>query len=233
MSGHFYGVGVGPGDPGLLTLLGVEILRLADVVVAPLSEKAEDSLALTISRPHLKEDVEIREIVFPLVYSREELKSAWQENTEVIRNLLSQGKQVVFITLGDPMVYSTYSYLQQLLQDSGFPITTIPGVPSFCHLASRMGVPLAQGEEPFCVLPATCGEEILELALQKVDNIILMKASRRFAELRQKLEQAGRLQEAVMVSKCGWLEEEIYPDLAEVDPAKIHYLSTILVKRKG
>lgn len=233
MSGHFYGVGVGPGDPGLLTLLGVEILGLADVVIAPLSEKADESIALTISRPHLKDDVEVREMVFPMVFCPQELNSAWQQNKEVIQALLEEGKTVVFITLGDPMVYSTYSYLQQLIQDSGYPVTTIPGVTSFCELASQLGLPLAQGEEPLCVLPATCREEILDLALQNFDNIVLMKASRNFATLRQKLADAGRLREAIMVSRCGWPDEQVFTDLAELESSQVQYLSTILVKRKG
>lgn len=233
MSGHFYGVGVGPGDPGLLTLLAVEILHLADVVIAPHSEKADESIALAISRPHLQENVEVRKMVFPMVFCPKELNSAWLQNKEVILSLLAEGKNVAFITLGDPMVYSTYSYLQQLLQGSGYPVTTIPGVTSFCDLASQLGLPLAQGEEPLCVLPATCREEILDLALQNFDNLVLMKVSRNFATLRQKLEQAGRLQEAIMVSKCGWPEEEIFTDLQELEPSQVRYLSTILVKRKG
>lgn len=233
MSGHFYGVGVGPGDPGLITLLGVEILRLADMIIAPLSPKAEESLALTISRPYLKDDVEIREIVFPTASEPRESNSLWQQHQEEILDYLNSGRTVVYITLGDPSLFSTYSYLQGLLQDSGFPVTTIPGVTSFCSLASQLGLPLAQGDESLCVLPATCREEVLDLALEHFDNLVLMKVSRNLTALCRKLEQAGRLGEAIMVSRCGWPDEEVFTVLADIKPEEVHYLSTILVKRKG
>ena len=111
MTGVFYGVGVGPGDPELLTVKAVKVIQAADVIIAPQTEKKEDSTALTIAKPFLKEDVTIVKMVFPMVFNRTALSAAWEDNKNTILELLAAGKKVIFLTLGDPMFYSTYIYV--------------------------------------------------------------------------------------------------------------------------
>lgn len=107
MKGIFYGIGVGPGDPELLTMRAINVLKEVDIIIAPKTEKKEDSVALEIARPYLKPDVEIVKQVFPMVVNFEQSPEAWEQNKAEILALLEQGKKVAFLTLGDPMFYSS------------------------------------------------------------------------------------------------------------------------------
>lgn len=231
MAGVFYGVGVGPGDPQLLTLKAVEVIKAADVIIAPKTEKKEDSTALSIARPYLKEDVEILKLVFPMINDSERLALAWQDNKDAILEQLNAGKKVVFLTLGDPMFFSTYMYVYRLLKDCGHQIETIPGVPAFCAMGSQLGLPLAEGNDVMCIVPATMDEAALDKILETADNVVLMKVYKNFAKIREGLAKHGFGDNAVMVSKCGLPDEVVSYDLASVDESSVNYLSTILAKK--
>ena len=230
-SGKFTGIGVGPGDPELLTLKAVRALAAADVVIAPRTEKRDDSIALAIARPHLRRDVEILELVFPMVYHAGELTEAWRENRDIIRQRLEAGQQVVFLTLGDPRFYSTYIYVFELLADSGLPIETIPGVTAFCAIASHHGTPVVEGDDVLSVVPATISPEKLEQVLAVSDRLVLMKVSRHFEQLRESLHRHGFTDKALMVAKCGHADETVHDDLMAVSPQEVTYLSTILTRK--
>ena len=231
MSGIFYGVGVGPGDPELLTLKAVAVIKEADVIIAPKTEKKEESTALSIARPYLKSDVEIVKLVFPMVNNTDTLSDAWESNKECILELLKNGKKVVFLTLGDPMFYSTYMYVYRLLKDCGYPIQTIPGIPAFCAMGSQLGLPLAEGNDVISIIPATMESEAMDKILATVDNVVLMKVYKNFGEIVDKLHEHGFGENAVMVTKCGLPDEKISYDLSEVDRSSVNYLSTILAKK--
>ena len=111
MRGTFYGIGVGPGDPELLTVKAIKAIEAADVLIAPKTEKKDGSVALEIARPHLKKDIEIVYQVFPMVKDFAEDTGAWEANKAEILALLHAGKNVAFLTLGDPMFFSTYIYV--------------------------------------------------------------------------------------------------------------------------
>ncbi len=232
MSGIFYGVGVGPGDPQLLTLKAVEVIKHADVIIAPKTEKKEDSTALSIARPYLKEDVEILKLVFPMVNDTTTLTDAWENNKNSILTELTAGKRVVFLTLGDPMFYSTYMYVYRLLKDSGFAIETVPGVPAFCAIGSQLGQPLAEGTDVLSIIPATMQEDEMDKILSIADNVVLMKVYKNFAKIVEKLKQHGFGDNAVMISKCGLPDEQVSYNLEEVDATTVNYLSTILAKKR-
>lgn len=231
MSGIFYGIGVGPGDPELLTLKAVAVIREADVIIAPKTEKKEDSVALSIAKPYLKDDVEIVKLVFPMVYDCNQLSEAWESNKNVIVELLQAGKKVIFLTLGDPMFYSTYIYVFRLLENSGFPIETIPGVPAFCAIGSKLGYPLVEGNDILSIIPATAERAKVEKALQFTDNVVLMKVSKDLNGIVEQLHKHELSNHAVMISRCGLPEEEIVRDIRTVQGKKVNYLSTILSRR--
>ncbi|CUH94649.1 hypothetical protein P22_0715 [Propionispora sp. 2/2-37] len=231
MSGIFYGIGVGPGDPELLTLKAVSVIREADVIIAPKTEKKEDSVALSIAKPFLKKDVEILKLVFPMVSNNETLTEAWQYNKDVIVSQLDAGKKVIFLTLGDPMFYSTYIYVFRLLENCGYPIETIPGVPAFCAIGSKLGYPLVEGNDILSIIPATASEEKVERALAITDNVVLMKVYKNVNEIIDKLDRHNLSGNAVMISRCGLPEEEIIRDFSELKDKKVNYLSTILSRR--
>lgn len=234
MSGVFHGVGVGPGDPELLTLKAINAIKDADVIIAPRTEKKEESTALSIARPYIREGANILELVFPMVYHAQTLSDAWENNKNAIMELLDEGKKVVFLTLGDPMLYSTYMYVYRLLtkaNDKGHAIITIPGINSFCAISSRLGVPLAEGNDILSIVPATIDEAALDKVLAVSDSVVLMKVYKNFDQVVGKLRQFDLADNAVMVSKCGLEGEEIVRDFAAAGPEKVNYLSTILTKR--
>ncbi|MFZ7102293.1 MAG: precorrin-2 C(20)-methyltransferase [Peptococcaceae bacterium] len=234
MAGVFYGVGVGPGDPGLLTLQAVEIIKEADVIIAPRTQKKAVSTALAIARSFISPQARIEKLIFPMVYHHETLSTAWEGNKTIILEYLQKGNKVVFLTLGDPMLYSTFIYVYRLLKDCGYPIITVPGIPSFCAIASRLGLPLAEGNEKLCIVPATNEEQELDEALQIAGNLVLMKVYKNYHQVVEKLKNQDYLENSVMVSKCGLEDEEITYNLAEVtEDKKINYLSTVIAKRKN
>lgn len=232
MSGIFYGVGVGPGDPELLTLKAVKVIQAADVIIAPKTEKKEDSTALSIARPYLKENVEILKLVFPMVNDNDTLTEAWANNKTAILAELQAGKKVVFLTLGDPMFYSTYMYIYRLLKESGHGIETVPGVPAFCAIGSQLGQPLAEGTDVLSIIPATMEDEEMDKILALSDNVVLMKVYKNFKQVVEKLNQHGYGDNAVMISKCGLPDEQISYNLGEVDSINVNYLTTILAKKR-
>ena len=232
MSGIFYGIGVGPGDPELLTLKAINIIKEVDVIIAPKTEKKEDSVALSIARPYLKSDVNIVKQVFPMVVDFEKSPESWEANKQEILTYLEQGKKVAFLTLGDPMFYSTYIYIYRLLENTGINIETIPGVNSFCAIGSKLGYPLVEGNDILTIIPATAPQEKIEQAIALSDNVVLMKVYQNFAEVVDSLEKHGLVDNSVMISRCGLPEEEIISDIKLAKDKKVNYLSTILARRK-
>jgi precorrin-2/cobalt-factor-2 C20-methyltransferase len=231
MAGVFYGVGVGPGDPELLTVKAIRAIQQADVVIAPKTEKKDESTALTIAQPFLKAGVPIVRLVFPMVFDGETLSEAWENNKNTILELLAAGKKVVFLTLGDPMFYSTYIYIFHLLENCGYPVETIPGVPAFCAMTSKLGYPLAEGNDTLSVVPATLTPEQLDRVLARSDNVVLMKVYKNYQKLIETLKRHGLAENAVMVSRCGLEDERVVRDVTEIGDQTINYLSTILTRR--
>ncbi|GAB6158381.1 cobalt-factor II C(20)-methyltransferase [Desulfotomaculum varum] len=229
MKGIFYGIGVGPGDPELLTLKAARLLQSIDAVIAPRTGTKTGSTALQIARPHLRPEAQILELTFPMVDNSEEKTNAWEKNKQVILSLLAQDKRVAFLTLGDPMLYSTYIYMIRLLARHQVNCQTVPGITSFCAAAGRAGFPLAEGDEILTVIPATCDREKLNQALAVSDNVVLMKVSRQPAQLVELMQRHNLTEQAVMVSKCGHADESVLCQInKDIKPV---YLSTILAKK--
>ncbi|RKD30599.1 precorrin-2 C(20)-methyltransferase [Thermohalobacter berrensis] len=233
MKGKFYGIGVGPGDPELITIKGVKILKSVDVVVYPESKVGKGSIALDIAKGYLRKDIEKINLHFPMIHDRKALEEKWQENAQIIKNKLNEGKDVAFLTLGDPTVYSTYMYIVPFLKQYKVEIETIPGITSFCSVASRVNIPLAEGKESFCILPLMKDEEKLEKMLDNFDNVIIMKPSHANQMLAEKLIDKGYEDKFVLISKCGTDKEKISYDIESLKDEKIPYLSTVIVKKGG
>ncbi|TCS82049.1 precorrin-2 C(20)-methyltransferase [Pectinatus cerevisiiphilus] len=230
MTGIFYGIGVGPGDPELLTMKAIKTLENVDVIIAPKTEKKDGSVALSIARPYLKATVEIVYQVFPMITHFEKSPQSWQKNKEEILALLNQGKNVAFLTLGDPMFYSTYIYVHRLLKAEAVDIRTIPGIPAFCAIAGRLEYPLVEGNDIISVIPATADPEKIKKALAVSDNVVIMKVYKNFEEIVAELKAKKLAKNAVMVSRCGLDDEECIYDIEQVKKVP-NYLSTILSRR--
>lgn len=228
--GTFYGIGVGPGDPELLTVKAINAIKNVDVIIAPKTEKKEGSVALSIARSYLKTDVEIIYQVFPMVKDFADSPEVFDENKTEIVSILRQGKNVAFLTIGDPMFYSTYIYIFRLLEKEGVRVETIPGVPAFLAIASRLGRPLAFGNEIISIVPATADQDRIEKALDACDIAVLMKVYKNFDEIVGALERNQKLDGAVLASRCGLPDEKIISELDAHRGEKLNYLSTIITK---
>ncbi|KAB2953415.1 precorrin-2 C(20)-methyltransferase [Heliorestis acidaminivorans] len=231
MSAIFYGIGVGPGDPELLTHKATRILNQVEVVIAPKSRNDRASLALTIAKEYLNSKVEIHTLLFPMTYEEEKLTTAWQESISIITEALDKGKSVAFITLGDPMLYSTYIYLHKLLQCKRYQTEIIPGIPSFCAAAARTGQPLAEGKETLTIIPAISESDDLDALFAHSDNLVLMKVYKEKDQIIERLEKHGLKEQATLISRCGLDGERIVHNLDEIRSKPVNYLSLILARR--
>ena len=232
-NGTFYGIGVGPGDPELLTVKAIDALKKIDVLIAPKTEKKSDSVALSIAQPYLKSSVEIIFQTFPMIKDFAAEKKIFAANKEEILNLLRGGKNVGFATLGDPMFYSTYIYIFKLLKSCGVKIVTIPGVPAFLAIAAKIGRPLAFGNDILTIIPATAELDAIKNFLDKTDATVLMKVYKNFPEIVDALKTHDLLDEAILVSRCGLDDEKIISDVAAHKDEPLNYLSTILTRRNS
>lgn len=232
MRGTFYGIGVGPGDPELLTVKAVRAIEKADVIIAPKTEKKDGSVALAIAKPYLKSDIEIVYQVFPMIkHFKENESGAWDKNKDEILALLEQGKNVVFLTLGDPMFYSTYIYVFRLLKDAGANIETIPGVPAFCAIASLLDRPIVEGDDILTIIPATASDDAIGKALAASRSVVMMKVYKNFNSIVDLLDANGMADDAVLVSRAGLDDEVIIKDIKSAKGQELNYLSTILAAK--
>ena len=179
--GKLYGIGVGPGDSRLLTVKAVETIRNADMIITPKTEKKEDSVAYHIATPYISKKAEILPLVFQMVTDMEVVSKQWEENRRIIEEKLDEGKNLVFLTLGDPMLYSTYMYIFRALERAEYTVETIPGIPAFLGIASYIGMPVTEWEENVLIIPATADPEKIDRALFAADNAVIMKVYKKFA----------------------------------------------------
>jgi len=226
--GILYGVGVGPGDPELLTLKAQRILSQADVIAVP-DKGAGEKTALNIIGG-LAEGKSLLYCAAPMVRDPEQLETAYTENARKITALLDEGKTVAFITLGDPSVYSTYLYTHRRVLAMGYEAKIIPGVPSFCAVAAALGDGLCEGGERLLIVPASHQDVSDCLAVDA--NYVFMKAGREIDRLRDTLAEHGLLDRAAMVENCGMETERVWPRFADA-PDGSGYFSVVLVKRDG
>ncbi len=227
MKGKLIGVGVGPGDPELLTIKAEKVLQSVDVVCAPRSAPAKPSIALSIVKPSLdkREDVfEVLEPVFPMTEDKESLENHWDQAADMVADHLEQGRDVAFVTLGDPAIFSTFSYLQQRIGDKGFVVDMIPGITSFTGCAASAGIPLVEKDDILVVVPKV--DQRLARIMEHGDTFVIMKTSRHSELLKDTIESDNRNKEIISVQNCSMENEEVHAGFTK----NKKYLSTTLVK---
>ena len=203
--GKLIGIGVGPGDTELLTLKAAKVLESIPVIFSPKSAKEKESIALSIVKPLLEKrddykKVMIVEPIFPMIENKNELEKIWNSAADLVSQYLNTGRDVAFITLGDPSIFSTYSYLQKRLVDD-YEVETIPGITSFTACAAARNEAL-------------------------VDSIVLMKASRNSTKLELKIKNDKRDKDIYSVQNCTRENEKIVEGFSHEKP----YLTTSIVK---
>ena len=229
------GVGVGPGDPELVTVKGVRVLREADVVLVPVMAEDVPGRAEATVRAHVPDD-RVRRAVFALderqgVTPRRE--QAWDAAAAAVVAAYEEGaRSVAFATIGDPNVYSTFTYLAATVRGMrpGVAIETVPGVTAMQDLAARSGTVLTEGDESLALLPLTAGLGRFRAALEAFDTVVAYKGGRRMPEVLDAVRASGRLDEAVYGAALGLPGERIAP-AAQVR-GEAAYLSTLLVTRE-
>jgi precorrin-2/cobalt-factor-2 C20-methyltransferase len=225
------GVGVGPGDPELVTVKGVAALRAAGVVVVPVLDTGETGRAEATVR-HYVDAARIVRVVFALNErtDRARREAAWDAAGARVAELLRAHGTVAFATIGDPNVYSTFTYLAQtvraLLPDTA--VRTVPGITAMQDLAARSGAVLAEGTEPLTLVPVTAGAAVLKDALEGPGTVVAYKFGRLAGDVAAALRDTGRTEGAVWGSSLGLPAESIRP-AAELLDGPLPYLSTLIV----
>lgn len=217
-----YGIGVGPGDKELITLKAVRIIESCSVIVAPSSMAGGKSIALEIAEQYIRNDSEVIVKHFPM--GGEEQEEKIYEAFKAIEEKLKEGKDVAFLTIGDPFVYSTYIYLLKYIEEMGYETETVPGITSFCACASLAKEPLVIGNEPLLIVP---GDRINSIKDEKY--VVVMKVYKLEEEILNYLEEKGF--NYVYIKKAGREGQEVLRDRQEIIKNR-EYMSLIIANRK-
>ncbi|MBI1910471.1 MAG: precorrin-2 C(20)-methyltransferase [Deltaproteobacteria bacterium] len=236
-TGTLYGVGVGPGDPELMTMKAFKVLSSSGAVAVPrASDSSSDGMSqalLIVKKAIDLNDKKILQLLFPMTKDKAVLKESRQKAVEEIAEELKAGQDVAFITLGDPMLYSTFSYLVPLLKEilPEAEVKTIPGVTSFSAGMSSAALPLAESNEKVIIIPAAYDVEEVKEHLKSFDTLVLMKVNRIFDKLLDLLVELGLEENSIFISRVGWPEEKIVTDIKSLKGQKLDYFSMVIVKR--
>ena len=225
MSGCLYSVGVGPGDPELMTLKAVKIIRNCQVLVLP-AESKEKCVAYQIVRraiPEIEDKTTVC-LVMPMTKDKDRLEKSHREGTQKVAEVLDAGKDAAFLTLGDPTVYATSMYIHQRIAGMGYRTSIVSGVPSFCAAAAKLGVSLGEKQEQIHIIPASYD---VEAAMQLPGTKILMKAGKKMPVVRQCVKEHHGW--TAMVENCGMAEEHLWIN-AEDMPEQPGYYTLVFVK---
>ena len=232
-TGNFYGIGLGPGDPELLTLKALHAIQKADCIFVPKSDTKEDSLALEIVKDYVK-GKKVIEQVYPMTKDKSILNSAWRKAAEEIHAEVTAGHNAVYLTLGDPMTFSTYIYLLRCLTTMlpAHAIHTIPGITSYNAAACAANYPLLTGDERLAVIPVPKDITELRPILKSFDTVVMMKVAKKLDEVIQLLEDMKLSDNALFASYVGQKNVYLTFDLVSLIGSNKGYLSVLIVKKR-
>lgn len=230
MTGRLTGVGVGPGDPDLLTIKARDVLAAADAVFVPVAETDELGYAERVVTHHLSHATPITRLVFALDEDVEARDAGWRRAAETVAAAVADERHAAFATIGDPNVYSTFTHLARQVRDlvPHVEVATVPGITAFQDLAARSGTVLLERDETLALLPFTAGAGRLAAALDDHDTVVLYKGGRRLPEAREVIERSGRAGSTVFGARLGLDRQDVHPGLPD---GAAPYLSTVIVSR--
>lgn len=225
MTGILYGVGVGPGDPELMTLKAIRVINESEVIAIPSTSKKK-CVAYKIALQSIK-DIDSKEFLYidmPMTKDKDKLIKSHEDGAKKIIEKLEEGKDIAFLTLGDPTIYSTYIYIHKIILNKGYNGKIINGIPSFCAASSLLNEGLVESSEELHIIPASYK---IEEALKLKGTKVLMKSGKKISEVKNLIKK-NKLK-AVMIENCGMENEKIYKELSEVKEDASYY-SLIIVK---
>ena len=227
MKGILYGIGVGPGDPELMTLKAVRMIKENEIIAVPGAD-VKETVAYRIAVQAVPElaDKTLLPIYMPMTHDKDELKKNHINGAHTLEEYLDKGENIVFLTLGDPCVYSTFSYLQHIVEADGYKTALVSGITSFCAAAARLNISLSEWNEQLHIVPAV---HRLDNTLSESGNYILMKSGKKMNQVKEILAQSNR--DILMVENCGMPDEHIYNSVDEI-PDDAGYYSLIIAKEK-
>lgn len=231
--GTLWGLGVGPGDPELITVKAFRLLQECPVVAYPKKMRGSKSYAQRIVDVYINPDEkEMLGLVFPMTKDPEILARDWQLAAEKIYAKLAEGKDVAFVTEGDPMLFSTFIHLMRLVQENHpqVPVKTVPGISSFNGSANQLGIPLADGDEHVAMIPAQDDYAAMKEAIETHDAVVFIKVAKVLDLMLQVLKDLNLLDKATVVTKVT-SDEEIIWQMDELEGAELNYLSLMVVRK--
>ncbi len=226
--GKLFGIGVGPGDTELLTLKAVRILESVPVIFSPKSSKEKESIALSIVKPIIEKRKDYKRLmlvepIFPMIEDENELEKCWTSASEMIAQYLDTGRDVAFITLGDPSIFSTYTYVQKKLKGA-YELETVPGITSFTACAAARNEALVEKNDILSIIPKI--DKRINNIMDYSNSIALMKASRNMRKLELKIENNKRTKDIYSVQNCTRENEKIVDGFSQDKP----YLTTTIIQ---
>jgi precorrin-2/cobalt-factor-2 C20-methyltransferase len=233
-----YSLGTGPGDPELMTFKAVNILKKVNYLAVPVSATGQDSVALQVVRPHIKErldagELQIIELLFPMLKDRQAAIQHRVTAAEEVLRVLESGSDIAMITIGDPTIYSTCFYVDEIVRARGFDTQIIPAVSSVTAAAATAGVSLARQDESISIVPGLKGADEVFEYLDHAETLVIMKAGALATDLSDLLNERGMDHHAVLLSRLGFPDERVEP-LGQIDAnRKRPYFSTVIVKKGG
>ena len=224
--GIAYGVGVGPGDPELMTLKACRLIRENDVIAVP-GKVPQDAVAYKIAVQAVPElaEKELIPVYMPMVKDRAVIKESHAKSAALLESCLDSGRNVVYLTLGDSTIYCTFSYIQHILEADGYEVELVSGIPSFCAAAARLGVSLTEWNESLHVMPALHNTH--EGALEWPGNYVLMKSASRMPEVKKMLSASGY--DVKAAENCSMENEKLYRSVDEI-PDDAGYFTLIIAR---
>lgn len=225
--GTAYGVGVGPGDPELMTLKACRLIRENEIMAVP-GKVPQDAVAYKIAVAAVPElaDKTLIAIDMPMVKDRRILEESHRKAADTIEEYLDQGQNVIYLTLGDSTIYCTFSYIQHILDADGYETELVNGIPSFCAAAARLGISLTEWKEPLHVIP---GLHNTEGTLEWPGNYAIMKSASHMREVKEMLARSEC--DVKAVENCSMETEKVYNSLEEISD-DAGYFSLIIAKKK-
>lgn len=231
--GTLYGLGVGPGDPELITVKAFRVIQESQVVAYPKKRRGSKSYAHRIIDTYLRPgEKEMLGLVFPMTKDQEVLDREWANTVELVWKKLSKGKDVAFVTEGDPLLYSTFIHMMRLMQQQHpeVEIKSVPGISSFNASASRLGIPLADGDDYVAMIPARDDYDAMRKAIEDHDAVVFIKVAKVMDLMLKVLKDLDLLHKASVVTKVT-SDEEIIWNVDELEDADLEYLTLMVVRK--